>query len=151
MLALLWWSGTESTRYACVPLHGYTIFNYLCIHQLTDFCVLSCSVTSNSVIPWTVAHQAPLSMEFPRQEYWSGLPFPFPKELPDPGIEPMSPVPPALQVASLPTEPSGTPTVNNALVNIYDQFCVNMFTISVGYVLRCKVAGGLTLLRCFPR
>ena len=38
--------------------------------------------------PWTVAHQAPLSMEFTRQEYWSGLPFPSPEDLPDPGIEP---------------------------------------------------------------
>ena len=41
--------------------------------------------------PWTVAHQAPLSMEFSRQEYWSGLPFPSPGDLPDPGIEPRSP------------------------------------------------------------
>ena len=41
--------------------------------------------------PWTVAHQAPLSMEFSRQEYWSGLPFPSPKDLPDPGIKPRSP------------------------------------------------------------
>ena len=39
-------------------------------------------------IPWSVAHQAPLSMEFSRQEYWSGLPFPPPEDLPDPGIEP---------------------------------------------------------------
>ena len=44
---------------------------------------------SNSfVTQWTVAHQAPLSMELSRQEYWSGLPFPFPGDLPDPGIEP---------------------------------------------------------------
>ena len=43
------------------------------------------------VTPWTVAHQAPLSVEFSRQEYWSGLPFPSPEDLPDPGIEPMSP------------------------------------------------------------
>ena len=43
------------------------------------------------VTPWTVAHQAPLSMGFPRQEYWSGLPFPPPGDLPDPGIEPGSP------------------------------------------------------------
>ena len=42
-------------------------------------------------IPWTVAHQAPLSMEFPKQEYWSGLPFPSPGNLPNPGIEPESP------------------------------------------------------------
>ena len=42
--------------------------------------------------PWTVAHQAPLSMGFPRQEYWSGLPFPLLGDLPEPGIEPTSPV-----------------------------------------------------------
>ena len=42
--------------------------------------------------PWTVAYQAPLSMGFSRQEYWSGLPFPSPGDLPDPGIEPRSPV-----------------------------------------------------------
>ena len=41
--------------------------------------------------PWTAAHQAPPSMGFSRQEYWSGLPFPFPGDLPDPGIEPRSP------------------------------------------------------------
>ena len=41
--------------------------------------------------PWSVARQAPLSMGFPRQEYWSGLPFPPPGDLPDPGIEPVSP------------------------------------------------------------
>ena len=40
--------------------------------------------------PWSVAHQAPPSMEFSKQEYWSGLPFPSPEDLPDPGIEPMS-------------------------------------------------------------
>ena len=43
------------------------------------------------VTPWTAAHQAPLSMGFSRQEYWSGLPFPSPGDLPDPGIEPRSP------------------------------------------------------------
>ena len=42
--------------------------------------------------PWTIAHQALLSMRFFRQEYWSGLPFPFPGDLPNPGIEPTSPV-----------------------------------------------------------
>ena len=42
-------------------------------------------------IPWTVAHQAPPSMRFSRQEYWSGLPFPSPGDLPNPGIEPGSP------------------------------------------------------------
>ena len=56
--------------------------------------------------PWTVAHQAPLSMGFSRQEYWSGLPFPSPGDLPNPGIEPRSP---ALQPNSLPTELRGKP------------------------------------------
>ena len=51
---------------------------------------------------WTVAHQAPLSMGVSRQEYWSGLPFPPPGDLPDPGIEPASPVHPALQADILP-------------------------------------------------
>ena len=53
---------------------------------------------------WTVARQAPLSVGFPRQEYWSGLPFPSPGDLPDPGIEPRSP---ALWADSLPFEPPG--------------------------------------------
>ena len=46
--------------------------------------------------PWTVVHQAPLSMEFSRQEYWSGLPCPSPGDLPNPGIESMSLISPAL-------------------------------------------------------
>ena len=52
--------------------------------------------------PWTVAHQAPLCMGFSRQEYWSGLPFPSPADLPDPGIEPGTP---AFQADSLTSEP----------------------------------------------
>ena len=51
--------------------------------------------------PWTVAYKAPLSMGFSRQEYWSGLPFPSPGDLPDPGIEPGSP---AFQAYSLTSE-----------------------------------------------
>ena len=54
---------------------------------------------------WTVAHQAPPSMGFSRQEYWSGLPFPSPGDLPDPGIEPRSPV---LQADALTSEPPET-------------------------------------------
>ena len=57
---------------------------------------------------WTVAHQAPPSMGFSRQEYWSGLPFPSPGYLPDPGIEPRSPV---LQADALTSEPPGKPKV----------------------------------------
>ena len=48
--------------------------------------------------PWTVARQAPLSMGFPRQEYWSGLPFPSPGDLPNPRIKPSSPISPALAI-----------------------------------------------------
>ena len=67
------------------------------------------SVAANSVTPWTVAHQAPLSMGFSRQEYWSGLPFPSPGDLPNPGIEPESPVCPALAGRFATTEPPGNP------------------------------------------
>ena len=56
------------------------------------------------VTPWTVDHQAPPSMGFSRQEYWSGLPLPSPGDLPNPGIEPRSP---ALQADALTSEPPG--------------------------------------------
>ena len=65
-------------------------------------CVLSCfSHVQLFATPWIVARQAPLSMGFSRQEYWSGLPCPPAGDLPDPEIEPASP---ALQADSLPTE-----------------------------------------------
>ena len=57
------------------------------------------------VTPWIIAHQAPLSIGFPRQEYWSGSSFPSPGDLPNPGIKPVSP---PLQVDSLPAESPGT-------------------------------------------
>ena len=60
------------------------------------------------VTPQTVAYQASLSMGISRQEYLSGLPFPSPGNLPDPGIEPRSP---ALQADTLPSEPPGKPVV----------------------------------------
>ena len=58
----------------------------------------------------TVAHQAPLSMDFSRQEYWSGLPFPTPVGLPNPGIEPKSVESPALAGGFFPTVPPGKPS-----------------------------------------
>ena len=73
---------------------------WLCAQLLS--CVQLCD-------PRTVACQAPPSMGFSRQEYWSGLPFPFPEDLPYPGIKPMSP---ALQVNSLPTEPAEKPNTS---------------------------------------
>ena len=74
---------------ACLKLYFYKISQLLSHVQLF-------------ATPWTVARQAPPSMEFSRQEYWSGLPFPSPGDFPDPGIEPR---PPALQEDSLPSEP----------------------------------------------
>ena len=69
--------------------------------------------------PWTVAGQAPLSMESSRQEYWGGLTFPSPWDLPDPGIEPGSP---ELQVDSLPSEPPGKLMSSSKKVSITDLF-----------------------------
>ena len=69
-------------------------------------CTSSLSHVQLFVTPWTVARQAPLSMESSRQEYWSGLPFPSPGDLPDPGIEPVSR---ALQVDALPLSHLGSP------------------------------------------
>ena len=72
---------------------------------------MTCEVKSLSrvrlfVTLWTVARQAPLSMGLSRQEYWSGVPFPSPGDLPDPGIEPGSPT---LEADALTSEPPGKP------------------------------------------
>ena len=73
-------------------------------------CVLSCiSHVWLFATPWTVVLQAPLAMGVSRQEYWSGLPFPFPGDLPDPGIKPSTPTSPALQADSLPLSHQGSP------------------------------------------
>ena len=66
---------------------------------------------------WTAAHQVPLSMGFPRQEYWSGLPFPSPGDLPDPGIEPVSPASPAVAGRFFTTETHGKPTVKEVPIH----------------------------------
>ena len=71
---------------------------------------------------WTVAHQAPLSMGFPRQEYWSGLPCPSPGDLPDPRMEPLSPGAPALQADSLPLSHQRSPRY------VYIYIYMNWFT-----------------------
>ena len=79
-------------------------FEYPCAH-----CHVRCWVIDRTEIeraPWTAACQAPLSMGFSRQEYWTGLPFPSPGDLPDPGIKPRSPI---LQADSLLSEPLGKP------------------------------------------
>ena len=80
---------------------------YLLSHQGSPQNCVSHSVMSDSLRPHgTVAHQAPLSMGFSGQEYWSGLPFPSPGDLPNRGIKPRSP---ALQADALSSEPPGKP------------------------------------------
>ena len=70
------------------------------------WCVKLLSCVQLFATPWTVACQAPLSMGFSRQEYWSGLPFPSPGDLPNPGLKPTSP---AVLADSLQAEPPGEP------------------------------------------
>ena len=76
-------------------------------------CVQSLSFGQHFVAPWTVAPQAPLPMRFPRQEYWSGLPFSFPGDLANPGIEPTSP---ALQVILYRLSHQGSPKLGRGPV-----------------------------------
>ena len=79
-------------------------------------CVCVCAVNHVQLCnPMTAAHQAPLSMKFSRQEYWSWLPFPFPGDLPDPGVKPRSP---ALQADPLPSEPPEKPLLNRCFTVI---------------------------------
>ena len=77
--------------------------NWVCLYVFSRFSCVRLVAT-----PWTVAHQAPLFMGFSSQEYWSGLPFPSPGDLPDPGIEPTSP---ALAGGFFTAEPLGKTNV----------------------------------------
>ena len=72
---------------------------------------------SDSATAWTIALQTPLSMEFPRQEYWSGLPFPPPEDLPDPGMEPTSLASPALAGRFPPPKPPGKSKFDGILIH----------------------------------
>ena len=101
--------GTCTHSHVCTHIHIYVhICLYTCVYF---FFVLSCSVMSDSLLLYfiIVARQAPLSMGFPRQEYWNGLPFPSPEDPLDPGIKLASPASPVLQADSLPAEPLGKP------------------------------------------
>ena len=79
----------------------------VCGHVLNSFSHIRLFVTL-----WVVACQAPLSMGFSRQDYWSGLPCPPPGDLPDSGIKPVSPASPALQTGSLPLAPPWKPYID---------------------------------------
>ena len=91
-----------------IPLH---LFNFNIFQN--SVCVCSCTRAQFFVTPWTAGRQAPLSMEFSRQEYWSGLPLSSPGDLPNPGIEPTSPASPTLAGRFFTTEPPGKPLQNS--------------------------------------
>ena len=85
------WSGESNSQTASVTrVPGpYRRLELLLLHNCPCTCMRVCSVLSNSVVtPWTVARQAPLSVGFSRQEYWSGLPIPTPGNFPNPGVKP---------------------------------------------------------------
>ena len=105
----LWFSASLNLKFTW----GLKVFWWLKVKVLVaQLCLILCN-------SWTVAHQAPLSMEFSRQEYWSGLLFPSPGDLPNPGIKPWSP---ALQANSLLSEPQGKPLWwPNATLNHFSQ------------------------------
>ena len=87
--------------------------------------------------PWTVGHQAPPSMGFPRQEYRNGLPFPSPRDLPDPGIEPGSP---ALQADALTSEPSEKP---RSVVKYLQHFYLSVFKAEFSFFPYSKATSSL--------
>ena len=104
---------------------GSTVYGIFQAGILGLLCVCACAQSLSHVRLWTTAQsvtcQAPLSMEFSSQEYWSGLPFPPPWALPDPWIEPASPVVLALAGGFFTTEPPGKP-----------QLLLNFMLITIG-------------------
>ena len=90
--------------FSAVQQHKSGIIMYVCCPRSFPSCPTLCNLG-------TGARQAPLSMGFSRQEYWSGLLSPPPRDLPDPGIKPIPPASPALQAVSLPTEPPRKPII----------------------------------------
>ena len=85
-------------------------------------CVLRCSAVSESFeTPWTAACQAPVPMELSRQEYWSGVPFPPPRDLPNPGIKPTSISSPALAGGFFTT--TGLGWVLNPMTDVFERPC----------------------------
>ena len=107
------WKNHELQLSESIPREGWTQEDIWTVCFLENLVDKSCLTLA---IPWTVAHQAPLSMGFSRQEHWSGLPFPSPGDLPNPGVEPGSP---ALQADSLPTEIWGEPIQSESVRGPY--------------------------------
>ena len=123
-----WWVGLCSfpviytgANYEAMPKNTQTTTQLHSSHMLVKWKkvkVKSLSRIGLFVTPWTVAYQAPPSMGFSRQEYWSGLPFPSPGDLPDPGIEPGSP---SFQADALTSELLGKPIFRCIWYLIYNK------------------------------
>ena len=90
--------------------------------------LFSHSVVSDSETPWT--HQAPLSMGLTKQEYWNGLPFPTPGDLPDPGMEPLSLMSPALASGFFITAPPGEPQYHDYCTSFTPYDNLTLYSIS---------------------
>ena len=108
MYAIVLYYKIKGLQYWLIPSKRVRIVSKVSIRFLCEVA----SIVSDSATLCVVACQAPLSMGFPRQEYWSGLLFPSPEDLPDPGIEPISLESPALAGRFFTTEPSGKPIMN---------------------------------------
>ena len=106
---------TDSAEMQCQAYNSHSLGvdwvnkykKYITTYDSYEYLNLIHLVVSNSATPWTLAHQDPLSVGFPRQENWSGLSFPPPEDLSDPGTEHMSLMSPALAGGFFPAEPSG--------------------------------------------
>ena len=119
-------------------LRTYTLSYYAWVHAQSLSCVQLFAT------PWTIAHQAPLSVGFFRQEYWSGLPFPIPGYFRDMEIKPTSPVSPALQVDSLLLRNMG-----NHLATISCCYSVTKSCPSLCNSMNC-IAPGFPVLHYLP-
>ena len=117
-------------------MNKFSVFN-LSVHH--------CSVVSNSGNLQTIALQAPLSTEFSRKEYWSGLPCPPPGDLPNPGIRPRSPI---LQVIPWPSEPPGKP---NLTYRPYKFWSMTLFQLCLLPCLITLIHTTLSLFQFLPR
>ena len=125
----LWHVGSSRTRDRThAPCMGRQILNLWTTREAQDWVSLSVShsVVSDSVTPWTVAHQAPPSMGFPRQECWSGLLGPPPGDLPYPRVKPRSPAPPALAVGFFTTSALGKPQYSCSVCVLVTQSCLTL-------------------------
>ena len=118
----------------CIHIYCVCMCVCVCVHARTR----SLSCVQLFVTPWKIDHQAPLYVEFSRQEYWSGLPFPLPADLPDPEIEPASP---ALAGEFFTTEPPGKPHLLCVIIEYY--------MLHVSIFPTCRFTLNASIMMCF--